>query len=501
MVLSKLLEGVRVSKMFQTLYGKMVVTHDVEVRNIQYDSRQVERGDMFVAIRGVASDGHRHVFDAIAAGAKVVLIENETSLPDSYFMHTGVVKIVVPDTRIALAGVSANYYSRPSDQLVMVGVTGTNGKTTTTHLIRQLLEADGKRSGMIGTIDYCIGEELIPATHTTPESLELNGLMRKMVDRDCKAAVMEVSSHALHQHRVEGINFAAAVFTNLTQDHLDYHGTMENYFEAKKQLFTNLSSEGWAIVNADDLWGARIAATAKAQILTYGVNQQADVRAKDLVLSMNGSALTVLHQSEETHLESQLVGRFNVSNILAAFATGIALGVPKSKMQSAIQSMPPVKGRFEPILSNRGWTAIVDYAHTPDALEKALAAVRDVISAKKQGRVITVFGCGGNRDRTKRPVMAAVALRLSDLTIVTSDNPRHEDPERIIDEVMTEVPENSAVRRETDRKSAIILALSLAQPGDVILVAGKGHENYQILGDKKLHFSDREVIEEYLASH
>lgn len=501
MTLSKLLEGVVVRKMFQTMYGHMVVTHDVEVRQIQYDSRKVGKGDAFVALRGTAADGAGYIPDAINGGARVVVMENDGAVSDSFFMHTGVVKIIVPDSRIALAQMSANYYGRPADRMLMIGVTGTNGKTTTTHLLRACLEAGGRRTGLIGTISYRIGDRELPATHTTPESLELNSLLADMVSAGCSSAVMEVSSHALAQHRVEGIPFRAAVFTNLTQDHLDYHGTMEDYFGAKKILFDRSAPDSWSVVNADDPWGKRLLESAAGRKMSYAISAAADVHAANVSLSMRGTRLDIVCGHEETAVESILIGRFNVSNILAAFAAGIAVGIPAATLAEAIRTAPPVRGRFEPVASPRGWTAIIDYAHTPDALEKALGAVHDVFESAGRGRIITVFGCGGNRDRTKRPKMAAIAAGLSDLTIITSDNPRHEDPDAIIDEIMQGVLPGRAVEREPDRRKAIVKALDLAHPGDVVLIAGKGHEDYQVIGDRKIHFSDREEVEEYLRTH
>lgn len=500
MTLTKLLEGVTVTKLFQTLYGQMVVTHDIEVHGIQYDSRKIERGDVFVALRGTEQDGHRFIAGAVERGAKVAVLEDDGAMPDSYFMHAGVVKVIVTDSRIALAKMSAAYYGNPSVRLRLVGVTGTNGKTTTTYLIKSILESHGSKTGLIGTIEYALGDRVIPATHTTPESLELNGLLARMVDEGCSAAVMEVSSHALQQHRVNGLMWRGAVFTNLTQDHLDYHGTMQAYFDAKKKLFENLQRDSWAVVNIDDEWGKKILDSTLGRKLTYGIAGAADVRAKEISLSMKGTTFTIVHAGEETTIDSPLVGGFNVSNILAAFGTGIALGVPKPTMQRAIRSMKPVRGRFEAVASPRGWTAVVDYAHTPDALEKTLTAVRSVFASGGGGRIITVFGCGGNRDRTKRPKMARVATGLSDITVITSDNPRHEDPERIIDEIMTGVRTGAEVYRESDRRVAIAKALRLAGRGDVVLIAGKGHETYQVIGDQKLHFSDREVVDAFVRS-
>jgi UDP-N-acetylmuramoyl-L-alanyl-D-glutamate--2,6-diaminopimelate ligase len=501
MILSKLLNGVAVSKMFQTMYGRMVVTHEVEVNHIQYDSRNVERGDLFVAIRGVNSDGHKYIDVAINKGAKVVVVEDDASLPDSYFMHAGVVKIVVPNTRIALSRMSANYFDRPAEKLLMVGVTGTNGKTTTTHLIQSILQEFGKKTGMIGTISYTIGNESIPATHTTPESLELNQLLSRFIVSGCTSAVMEVSSHALHQHRVYGFPFAAGVFTNLTQDHLDYHGTIEEYFIAKKMLFDSLPSLSWAIVNVDDPWGKKIYDSVKSNKLSYGLHGSPDVGVTQFQMSMQETSFTLLHGGERTEITSQLIGRFNISNILAAFATGVALDIPKQTIVNGIRNVRAVRGRFEKIIAPQGWIAIVDYAHTPDALEKTLKTIHDVFDSSTRGRIITVFGCGGNRDRTKRPKMATIVSDLSDTTIVTSDNPRHEDADAIIDEIMTGIKTDSDVHRETDRGIAIEKALGMAKRGDVVLIAGKGHEDYQVVGDIKIHFSDREVVEEFIRVH
>ena len=312
---------------------------------------------------------------------------------------------------------------------------------------------------------------------------------------------MEVSSHALHQHRVDGLNFQAAVFTNLTQDHLDYHATLEEYAAAKRLLFTPLEPSASAIVNADDAWGTFMAESTRAKKITYGTIHGADVLAKNITLSLSGTSFTVSYENEDTEIESSLIGRFNVSNILAAFAAGTALGISREHLQKAIYEMKSVRGRFERYASPQGWTAIIDYAHTPDALLKALTAVRDIFENGRRGRIITVFGCGGNRDRTKRPAMGAIAAANSDVTIVTSDNPRHEDPQAIIDEVLAGIPRGTDVFHDPDRRTAITLALTGAKKGDVLLIAGKGHEEYQVIGDEKIHFSDREVVEEFIRSH
>ncbi len=501
MTLSKLLDGVPVVKMFQTMYGRMVVTHDVEVRGIQYDSRKVGRDHLFVAIRGTATDGHKFIGQVIGSGARVVVMEDDGALPDSYFMHAGVVKVVVQDSRKALARIAANFYGHPSKKLRLVGVTGTNGKTTTTHLIKSILEASGERVGLIGTIEYMIAGESIPATHTTPESLELNELLATMVTRGCSAAVMEVSSHSLVMHRVFGLEFSVGVFTNLTQDHLDFHGTMDQYFAAKQVLFDELSASSFAVLNLDDGYGYRIAERSKARKLTYSATSSADISVTEVTMSITGSEFLVEHDGTRATISSSLTGRFNVSNMLAAYATGVALGVDQRKIVEGIKNLKTVRGRFDQIISPAGWTAIVDYAHTPDALENCLKTIHGILSKEGRGRVITVFGCGGNRDRGKRPQMAMIATELSDVTVVTSDNPRNEDPHSIIAEIIAGVVKGKEVYTEVDRRAAITMALKMADSGDVVLVAGKGHEDYQIVENIKHHFDDREEIERYILDH
>jgi UDP-N-acetylmuramoyl-L-alanyl-D-glutamate--2,6-diaminopimelate ligase len=498
MNLRNLLEGVQVTKLFELVYGQFAVTHDIEVERIQYDSRKIKRGDCFVALRGTGTDGHRFMESAVERGAKVVVLEQDSALPDSYFMHTGVVKIVVPDSRKALALLSANYFGHPSRELTTVGVTGTNGKTTTTHLIKSVLEAAGQRVGLIGTIEYKIGDEVIPASHTTPESLELNELLARMRGAGCQSVSMEVSSHALHQSRVFGLEYDVAVFTNLTQDHLDYHGTMEEYFGAKKLLFNNLQDDAAAVTNCDDSWGMQIASLSRARTLTYGVTEGADVQASDIHLSLAGTTFRLRSGNEVTTLSSSLVGRFNVYNILAAYSTGVALGHTHETIAAGITAVQNVRGRFERIVSPQGWTAIIDYAHTPDALEKCLQTIHDILPKERHGKIITVFGAGGDRDTTKRPLMGNVVGSLSDLVIVTSDNPRTEDPERILDDIVKGIPREATALREVDRRSAILAALRKARSGDVVLIAGKGHEDYQVIGKEKRHFNDREIVEEFI---
>jgi len=489
MTLSELLNGVTVTKIFQTMYGKMVVTHDVKISGVQYDSRKVQKDNLFVAIRGVGSDGHAFIGHAIANGAKAIVIEDDNAIPDSMCMHQGIVKIVVGNTRKALAQIAANYFGHPAQSMTVIGVTGTNGKTTTTYLIKQMLESNGNTIvGLIGTVEYRIGNETMPATHTTPESLELHQLFAEMKKKGCTHVVMEVSSHALHQYRVYGIPFSAGVFTNLTQDHLDYHRTMEEYFQAKKLLFDSLSAQSVAVINADSEYGKRIVETCKAKLVTYGITTAADIQATNVSVTVNGFTALIHNKI----ISTTLIGRFNVYNFLAAYATVVGLGVAiNEKVFTTLTAAP---GRFEQIQSPKGWTAIIDYAHTHDALENCLQAIHEVLPKNGTNKIITIFGAGGDRDRTKRPKMGAVAERLSDLIIVTSDNPRTEEPMSIIDDILQGVQQKDKAIREPDRRKAIVLGLSMANAGDVVLIAGKGHEDYQVIGREKIHFSDKEEV-------
>ncbi|HUI10888.1 MAG TPA: UDP-N-acetylmuramoyl-L-alanyl-D-glutamate--2,6-diaminopimelate ligase [Bacteroidota bacterium] len=494
MTLNAILEGVRVTKLYSAMYGRMVLTQDINVREIRYDSRRVGPGDLFVALRGTAADGRGFVTAAVAAGAVAVLLDDDAAVPDAFFMHAGVLKIVVPDARVALAGCAANFFGRPADALTLVGITGTNGKTTTSHLVRSVVEASGTRSGLIGTIEYMTGAGSTPATHTTPESLELHGLLAAMVGAGCGAAVMEVSSHALAMHRVDGLEFRAAVFTNLTQDHLDYHRSMEEYFRAKKMLFDSLRARDTAVVNADDPYGARMLEGTSGARLTYGLGPGCDVRAAHVAQGIEGTHLAAATPAGPIEFASPLTGHFNVLNMLAACGAGVALGISPETIARGISAVRAVRGRFERIASPAGWTAVVDYAHTPDALENCLRTIRELAG----GRVITVFGCGGNRDRGKRPIMGRIASTMSDFTIVTSDNPRNEDPAAIIAEITAGIEGRAAVMTEPDRRTAIRAALGMARAGDVVLVAGKGHETYQVIGARREHFDDREEVERFI---
>jgi UDP-N-acetylmuramoyl-L-alanyl-D-glutamate--2,6-diaminopimelate ligase len=498
MKLAQLLEGVRVTKLFQTVYGQMVVTQDSTIAGIQYDSRKVGLNDCFVALRGTTTDGHLYVHNAIGNGAKAVVVEDDTIIPDALCMHTGVIKIVVQDSRKALAQMAANYYGHPEQKLTIVGVTGTNGKTTTSTLVRSILEHNGKPCGLIGTIEYRIGDKVYPATHTTPESLELQQMFSAMVAAGCSAVSMEVSSHALDQNRVDDIPFTVAIFTNLTQDHLDYHGTMERYFLAKKKLFDMLDPSATAIVNIDDPYGERIVGNCRAKIIRFSFKQESDLTARLLEFNLKGTSIEIRYGGSSFVIRTPLVGKFNAYNVVAAVSAGIALGFSPETIQKGIETVENVRGRFERIQSPAGCTVIIDYAHTPDALEKCLRAIRDVMPQKTNGKIITVFGAGGDRDKLKRPLMGKVAAELSDQIIITSDNPRSEDPEAIIDDIERGISPTAHVIREVDRRKAIEKALALAKKNDVVLIAGKGHEDYQIIGKERKHFSDREVVESLL---
>ena len=470
------------------------------VTGVAHDSRQVEPGSVFIALRGKNADGLHFVPQALARGAAAVVAEAEPPADAGAW-------VVVPDARRALAALAAAFYGNPSRELRVIGITGTNGKTTTAYLLGALFEAAGIRCGILGTVVYRIGGEERAAGRTTPEASDVQRLLREMVEAGCGACAMEVSSHALAQHRVDGTRFAAAVFTNLTRDHLDFHGDMETYFLAKRRLFELLPDDGTAIVNVDDARGASLSAIGRRTV-TYAIDHGADVQAGDITLSLDGIAFTARTPAGSFEVRSRLVGRPNVYNALATVATGLALGVPPGTIAQALGSVKGVPGRFQ-VVSEPGddITVVVDYAHTDDALKNLLETARPL--AMRQ--LITVFGCGGDRDRTKRPLMGAVAARLSDVVVVTSDNPRSEDPAAIIEEVkrgivlpadrvrQAEPPRNGRsagagrvprLMTIVDRRAAIERAIGAAGAGDVVLVAGKGHEKYQEVGDKVLPFDD-----------
>ncbi|HHW15129.1 MAG TPA: UDP-N-acetylmuramoyl-L-alanyl-D-glutamate--2,6-diaminopimelate ligase [Firmicutes bacterium] len=470
----------------------------VEVGGLAYDSRRVKPGDVFVCIRGLRTDGHFFVEEAVRRGAAAVVAERELPGP------VRVPFVRVADSRAALGLMAAAFYGHPSRSLRMIGVTGTNGKTTTTYLVKAMLEAAGHKTGLIGTIRNLAGDEEIPTQRTTPESLDLQALLAHMRDVGCSHVVMEVSSHAIELKRIAGVEFDIGVFTNLTQDHLDFHGTFEAYRNAKGKFFTGLghsTKEGprWAVINADDPSADFFVRVSTVPVRLYGLETGAEVRAEGVWLKPNGLGYRLVAPEGQIALALRLSGQFNVYNSLAAAAVGLSLGLPLETIRRGLESVPGVPGRFEVVDAGQPFTVVVDYAHTPDGLENLLRAVDSV----NRGRKILVFGCGGDRDRGKRPLMGEIAGRLADYTIVTSDNPRSEDPAAICAEVAAGVAKTArgpeAYEVLVDRREAIERALAVAEPGDVVLVAGKGHETYQIFADRTIDFDDREVVRQALA--
>ncbi len=493
MKLSELIKNVSVTE--------VVGDVESEITDVVYDSRKVKEGSLFVALKGAQLDGHRFIVDAIGSGASAVAVEDNSIVNDDYFLSHHTTKLLVPNTRRALALISAAFFDHPGEKLKVVGVTGTNGKTTTACLIKSVLQSAGEKVLLIGTIEYMFNDELLEAaTNTTPESLELSRMMAAAVERKATYSVMEVSSHSLVMDRVYGIPFSVAIFTNLTQDHLDFHRTMGEYFKAKKTLFDTLSTDSLAIVNIDDEYGDAIVAGSSATKIFYGFNSNAEFQIAEFSFGVEGTRIVVRHQGKKFTINSRLVGRFNAYNLTGAFATAVSLGYDPSLAADALGKVESVKGRFERVGSRKGFLVVIDYAHTPDSLQKTLQSAREILeSAKKGGRLITVFGCGGNRDRTKRPKMGRIAGNLSDVAIVTSDNPRFEDPESIVDEILAGMtPRDDKVLRIVDRGEAILKGLALALPNDIVVVAGKGHENYQDIKGVKHHFDDREMVEKAL---
>lgn len=468
---------------------------DIWVEGLYYDSRKVGPGGLFVAIKGYQTDGHRFIDDAVGRGAVAIVTQQEVEVP------TGVSALRVADTRIALGQLAAAFYGYPARRLSVIGVTGTNGKTTTTHLIEEILSQSGRRVGLIGTVGNKIGGRMLPAERTTPESLDLQALLAQMLEEGAGYVVMEASSHALELHRVEGCEYDVGVFTNLTQDHLDFHGTMESYLMAKAKLFTGLSKgqksrRKYAVINTDDPYGERIKGFTSVPAITYGVKHPADVKARDVTISSSGASFTVVHRNGTFPLRLRMTGMFSVYNVLAACAVGLEEGIAPETIRRVLEPITGVAGRFELVDCGQEFSVVVDYAHTPDGLENVLKTAREVT----RQRVITVFGCGGDRDRTKRPVMGEIAARYSEVSIVTSDNPRSEDPLAIISEILPGVQryKPEAYRVIPDRRRAIETAIDMAKPGDMVVIAGKGHETYQIIGAQVLHFDDREVAREAL---
>ena len=458
-----------------------------EVKSVQIDSRKVQPGDLFVALRGTQVDGHEYIEKAIGQGATAVVCE---SLPQH--VSEDVTYLVYPDTELAVGPLATACAGNPSQRMKLVGVTGTNGKTTIATVLYNMFRRMGYKCGLCSTVCNYIDGRPIPTECTTPDAVTLNNLLGQMADEGCEYAFMEVSSHSVAQHRIGGLTFAGGIFTNLTRDHLDYHKTFENYRDAKKAFFDALPREAFAVTNADDRNGMVMVQNTQAQVKTYSARGAADFRGRILEESFEGMNL----EMDGREVFVQFVGRFNVSNLLAVYAAAVLVGVEPDEALVQLSAMKPVNGRFESIRSPKGVTAIVDYAHTPDALVNVLQTINDVL--QHRGECWTVCGAGGNRDRGKRPIMAKVAVENSDRVIITSDNPRFEDPQAIIDDMLAGLSEEQrqSVLSIVDRREAIRTACMLAKPGDVILVAGKGHEDYQIVQGVKHHFDDHEVIRE-----
>ena len=455
---------------------------DIDIKEVRYDSRAVQPGDLFVAIRGYATDGHKYIAKAMEQGAAAVVCEEAPE---------GVPAVVVENSRIALAEIAANRFGHPAESMVMLGVTGTNGKTTTTYLVKHMLEDAGHKVGLIGTNQNLIGDEVIETERTTPESYELHALFARMRDAGCTHVIMEVSSHSLVLDRVHGIPFAVGAFTNLTQDHLDFHKTMEEYRKAKALLFS-ISKKG--VINLDDAAAEKMLADAKCSCMTFSCDKpEADLEATDLQLHADGVEFTAQYQGEKADVKLPIPGHFSVENALTALGIVLQLGMPLADAAKSMATATGVKGRVEVVPTDTDYTVLIDYAHSPDGVENVLKAVRGFA----KGRVVALFGCGGDRDRTKRPIMGAAALA-ADYAVVTSDNPRHEEPDAIIADIVAGMEDTERFTVEPDRRSAIAAAIALARPGDAILVAGKGHEDYQLVGDEVLSFDDRVVAAEEL---
>ena len=461
---------------------------DANITGVNIDSRRIEKGHLFVAIKGTQTDGHKYIPKALELGAVAVLCED---MPAE--KHEGVTYIQVESTESAVGPVATLFYGDPSSKLKLVGVTGTNGKTTIATLLYNMFRKFGHKCGLLSTVCNYIEGEAIPTDHTTPDPIELNQLLGRMVDAGCEYAFMECSSHAIQQQRIGGLKFAGGLFTNLTRDHLDYHKTFENYRDAKKMFFDGLGKDAFAITNVDDKNGMFMVQNCKAQVKTYSTRSMADFKARIIECHFEGMYLEI----DGREVGVQFIGKFNVSNLLAVYGAAIMLGKQPEDILVIMSTLKSVSGRLEPVRSPEGVTAIVDYAHTPDALENVLNAIHEVLDGKG-GQIITVCGAGGNRDKGKRPLMAQEAVKQSDKVIITSDNPRFEEPQDIINDMLAglNAQQMKKVLSIADRREAIRTAAMLAQKGDVILIAGKGHEDYQEIKGVKHHFDDKEVVRE-----
>lgn len=476
----------------QIQYTQIVLPkEEVDIKGVCIDSRNVKEGDMFIAMRGTQVDGHNYIDAAIANGASAIICETR---PDT--ISSTVAYIIVSNAQAIVGKIATTYYGNPSQRLKLVGVTGTNGKTTIATLLYELMRKMGHKCGLLSTVCNYIDGTPYPATHTTPDAITLNRLLGQMASEGCEYVFMEVSSHALAQERVGGLTFAGGIFTNLTRDHMDFHETMENYLKAKKSFFDALPRDAFAITNIDDKNGPVMVQNTRADIKKYSTRTIGDYKGRIVEIHLDGMLL----EFNNREFTTMLTGRFNVSNLLAIFAAAVELGKEPDEVLRVLSMLHPVSGRFETLHSPNGVSAIVDYAHTPDAIKNVLGTINDVLLGR--GNIITVVGAGGNRDKGKRPIMAQEAVKASSRVIITSDNPRFEEPQSIIDDMLAGLTEEQRkkVIAITDRKEAIKTACALAQKGDVVLVAGKGHENYQEIKGVKHHFDDKEVLNEIFNS-
>lgn len=476
--------------------SRITGAEETEITGIQTDSRKVKPGDLFICLPGTAQDGHEYAGQAITQGAAALVAERPLDIAAPV--------LYVKDSRTAMAIISDHFYGYPSHEMKVIGVTGTNGKTTTTFIIDKILSDYGQITGLLGTIGMRIGDKTYPTQNTTPDAADLQAAFRRMRDVGTGYCIMEVSSHALAMGRVKGCRFRTALFTNLTQDHLDYHQTMDRYLAAKGLFFSRLGNEysphesdrKYAVLNVDDPASAELAAMTSAQVVTYGIHQEADVRASGIQFTSAGTSFMLSTFCGDVSVHLKLIGKFNVYNALGAVAATLLEGVPLQQVKNSLEEMEIVQGRMEPVNEGQNFLVLVDYAHSPDGLENALKTISEFV----EGRVITVFGCGGDRDRGKRPLMGEIAARYSDFVFMTSDNPRSEDPERILDDIEPGLLKaglaSSEYSKIADRKEAIYQAIEMARPNDVVLIAGKGHETYQIINGTVLHFDDREVARE-----
>lgn len=481
----------RLKDLLAPINGTIQPDSDVEISGIAYDSRAVTPGALFVAFRGGTFDGHTFIADALKRGAAAIIAEKDT--------HPGVPMVLVKDAREVLPLLSAKFYDYPAKKLAMIGITGTNGKTTTSYLMQSILRSSGKKVGLIGTLGARINDEPIETEHTTPESADLQRVLAMMVDQGVDAVAMEVSSHGLAQGRTSFCEFDCGVFTNLTQDHLDFHGTMDDYLTAKLKLFSEypLASDKKfvGVVNMDDPYGVSVSKSTNGKVITYGITSDADVKGSDVIVTSSTVTLVITYQGKSEQVTIPIGGYFNAYNGLASCAACLAMGLDFATVIGGLKSVPSVAGRFESVDCGQNFGVIVDYAHTPDGLENVLRTARNLA----KNRLIVVFGCGGKRDRTKRPIMGKIGSELADIAIITSDNPRNEDPSLIIKDILEGVQMSSKIEAILDRHEAIERGIMLAQKGDVVVIAGKGHEDYQIFADETIHFDDREVARDVLA--